>query len=144
MDQSKLKIVCAACSAVNNVDNTRLADGPICGDCKQSLFPGHPVDLTDETFQKFVSQTEIPVVVDFWAPWCPPCRQMGPEFAKAATQLAPNFMLAKLDTQASPNASAPFDITGIPCMIAFRNGKEFARQSGGMTAEQIIQWVNSI
>jgi len=144
MPETKINFVCPNCAVVNRVENSRLNDGPICGDCKQDLFPDHPVELTDETFQKFVTRNDVPVIVDFWAPWCPPCRKMGPEFAKAATQLSPNFILAKLDTEASPTSAAPFNITGIPCMIAFRNGQEFARQAGGMNVDQIIQWIKSI
>jgi thioredoxin 2 len=126
------------------VENSRLGDRPVCGKCKHSLFPDHPVELTDATFQKFLTRSDVPVVVDFWAPWCPPCRQMGPEFAKASSQLSPNFILAKLNTEDSPTSAAPFNITGIPCMIAFRHGQEIARQPGAMRADQIIQWVNSI
>jgi thioredoxin 2 len=144
MAETKTNFVCPNCSAVNRVDKSRFDEGPVCGECKQLLFPDHPVELTDETFQKFVTRNEVPVIVDFWAPWCPPCRKMGPEFAKAAAQLAPDFILAKVDTEASPNAAAPFNITGIPCMIAFRNGQEFARQAGGMSVEQIVQWIKSI
>lgn len=144
MDEPKINFVCPACSAVNRVEKSRLGDGPVCGNCKHNLFPDHPVELTDATFQKFLTRTDVPVIVDFWAPWCPPCRQMGPEFAKAATQLSPNFILAKLNTEDSPTAASPFNITGIPCMIAFRNGQEFARQAGAMRADEIIQWINSI
>ena len=139
-----LNFVCANCTSVNRVPQSRLADKPVCGKCKQSLLPGHPVELTDANFQKFVSRTDVPVVIDFWAAWCGPCRLMAPAFAEAATQLTPNVLLAKLDTEAAAQTASAFDIQGIPCLIAFRNGNEVARQTGAMNTSQIMEWANSV
>lgn len=136
--------VCPSCTAVNRVPNSRLAEKAICGKCKSNLFPDHPVELGDDTFQKFISRTKVLVVVDFWAAWCGPCRMMAPAFSEAARELSPNMMLAKLNTEEAPHTASQFDIQGIPCLIAFQNGKEVARQAGAMNAQQIIQWVTSI
>ncbi|QEG25130.1 thioredoxin [Mariniblastus fucicola] len=139
-----LSYVCGNCAAVNRVPIGRVADGPKCGKCKQILIPDHPVELTDANFQKFVSRTTVPVVVDFWAQWCGPCRMMAPQFADAAKQLSPHTVLAKLDTEAASATAGGFNITGIPCMIAFRDGKEIARQSGALNVDQILQWVRGL
>ncbi len=138
------KLVCSHCGSVNRIPESRLGDGPICGKCNSALLPDHPIELTDDNFHKFLSRTTIPVIVDFWAPWCPPCRQMAPAFAAATPLLAPGRILAKLNTEDYPQAAAGFNITGIPCLIAFRDGNEVARQSGAMSTDQIRQWANSI
>jgi len=138
-----MNVVCHQCLAVNRVPETRLHDGPICAKCKTVLLPTHPIDLTDASFSKFVTRTQLPVLVDFWASWCGPCRMMAPEFAKAAGQLSPRMILAKLDTEAAPQSAGQFSITGIPTLILFQQGQEIARQSGAMNAQQILQWVAS-
>ncbi len=144
MIDSTINFVCPNCLTVNRVPESRLQDNPICGKCKQPVIPDHPVELVDSNFQTFVSRTGVPVVVDFWAPWCGPCRMMAPAFAQAAAQLSPKVIFAKLNTDEAGRSAAPFDIRGIPCLIIFQNGKEVARQTGVMNAHQIAQWVGSL
>jgi thioredoxin 2 len=139
-----ISFVCPNCGSVNRVPENRIDDGPICGKCKSRLAPGKPIELTDQSFDPFVSRTSVPVIVDFWAAWCGPCRMMAPAFDEAAKELAPRAILAKLNTEESRRTASGFNITGIPCLIAFRNGKEVARQSGVMSGAQIVQWVRSI
>ncbi len=136
-------IICPHCTATNRIPDNRLRDAPKCGQCKQPLFTGAPVELTDKTFQKHIAKNDIPVVVDFWASWCGPCKMMAPEFKKAAEQLEPNVRFAKLDTKNNQQTSAQFGIRSIPTMILYKNGKEVAQQAGAMSAIQISQWVQS-
>ena len=138
-----MNLVCSQCSVVNRVSEAKLHDKPICGKCKTNLLPTHPVELTDRNFGKFVAKTEIPIVVDFWAPWCGPCRMMAPAFEEAALQLSPNRILAKLNTDDAPATAAQQSISGIPTLIYFCDGKEVARKSGVIGAIQIVQWARS-
>jgi thioredoxin 2 len=144
MEETTTSFVCPNCTAVNRVPDSRLSESPVCGKCNTALLPDHPVELTDENFQKFIERTGVMVVVDFWATWCPPCRMMAPEFVKAAKSLSPHYMLAKLNTEEAPRSAGQFDIQGIPCLVAFRNGIEVARQSGAMRVDEIVRWVKSV
>lgn len=134
-------IVCPHCDAVNRIATKRLTDKPNCGSCHQSLFTGRPLELTDKTFQKHVTRNELPLLVDFWAPWCGPCKSMAPAYEAAAKQLEPRVRLAKLNTEAEQNVASQFAIRSIPTLVLFRNGQEIARQSGAMQASDITRWV---
>lgn len=136
-------IVCSHCSAVNRIPSARLADGPRCGKCREPLFAGHPVTLTDANFEKHISRSEVPVVVDFWASWCGPCKMMAPAFEQAAAELEPNFRLAKLNTEEAQATAARFQIRSIPTLVVFKDGREVARQPGAMGAADIVRWVQA-
>ena len=136
-------IVCPHCSATNRIPADRLPDDPKCGKCKQPLFTGTPVDLSDQNFKKHIAKNDIPVVVDFWASWCGPCKMMAPEFKKAAAELEPLVRFAKLDTENNQQTAAQFGIRSIPTMILYKKGKEVAQQAGAMSAAQISQWIKS-
>ena len=134
-------IVCPACAAVNRVPPEKPAEQARCGKCRVPLFSGQPVELTGDSFERHLSRNSIPVVVDFWAEWCGPCKMMAPEFRKAAQAMEPHVRFAKLDTEAAQAQAAAHGIRSIPTMILFRDGREVARQSGAMPAGQIVQWV---
>ena len=138
-----LHIVCPACTAVNRIPADKLSAAPKCGKCHQPLFNQQPLELTAASFQQHVKRNDIPLVVDFWAPWCGPCKMMGPAFAQAAAQLEPRVRLAKLNTEAEQNIGAQLGIRSIPTMIVFRNGREVARQAGAMAAPDIVRWVQT-
>jgi thioredoxin 2 len=140
----KKQIVCPHCQGVNRVPTQRLGDSPNCGKCKKDLITGKPVELSDASFTKLISKSDLPVVVDFWADWCGPCKMMAPAYAEAANELKTTAVLAKLNTETAQQASARFQIRSIPTMIVFKDGKEVARQSGAMNKAQITQWVRSI
>lgn len=142
MSNSK-QIVCPHCQAVNRIPDDRPMAAAKCGKCKGKLFTGAPVELTDRTFSKAISKSHIPVVVDFWAPWCGPCKMMGPEFAKAAMDMEPEVRFAKLNTEDNQHIAGQYRIQSIPNLVMFKNGKPVAQQPGAMSADQIKSWIRS-
>ena len=137
-------IVCPHCHTTNRVQAAQLGSAPDCGNCHRPLFTGEPLALDAATFDRHVGRSHVPVVVDCWAPWCGPCRQMVPAFAQAARDLEPGVRLAKLDTEAHPAIAGRYGIRSIPTMIMFRGGQEVARVSGALGAADIARWVRSV
>jgi len=135
-------IVCPSCHATNRVPDARLADGPVCGTCKAPLTSPEPFVLDDQSFANYIARTELPIVVDFWAAWCGPCKMMAPQFAAAAKQM-PSVRFAKVDTEAAQQTAAQFNIRSIPTMVVFVGGREVARQSGAMSAADIVRWISA-
>jgi len=142
MSESK-HIVCPHCDAVNRVPTDKLSSQPTCGKCKQALFDAHPVALTEANFMRHISNNDIPVLVDFWAPWCGPCKMMAPAYAQAARMLEPQMRVVKLDTEQAQNLAAQFNIRSIPTLAVFKGGREVARQAGAMDANNIVAWARS-
>jgi len=144
MDQPDIKqVVCPHCNAVNRVPEARLEQHPNCGQCHQALFSAAPVALTGATFQKHLDRNDIPLLVDFWAPWCGPCLSMAPQYQQAAGLLEPRVRLAKVDTDAEQALGAQFNIRSIPTLALFQGGREVARQSGAIGSADIVRWVQS-
>jgi thioredoxin 2 len=137
-----LIVACPNCNTLNRAPRDKLAaGGGKCGNCGSPLFEGHPVALNAQSFETHAAKTDIPMLVDFWAPWCGPCRAMAPQFEKAASQLEPQVRFAKVNTDEEQQLAGRFGIQGIPTMILFHRGQEVARQSGLMDATRIESWV---
>lgn len=137
-----LHVACPACLKANRVPAARVGDGPKCGGCGTPLLDGKPVALDEASFDAFVGRTDLPVVVDFWAPWCAPCRVMAPAFEAASAELATRARFAKLNTEDAPGLAARFGIRSIPTLAVFRDGREVERISGAMDARSLVRWVS--
>ena len=138
-----LLVACPHCSSLNRVPAARLGESPDCGKCHRPLFTGSPLALDAAGFALHVDRSQLPVLVDLWAPWCGPCRMMAPHFEQAAAQLEPQVRLAKVDTEAEPALGSRFDIRSIPTLALFSGGREVARQAGAMGAADIVRWTRA-
>ena len=136
-------IVCPSCDATNRIPVEKMGANPACGKCHKALFDNHPVILSSNNFQQHINRNDIPVVVDFWAPWCGPCKMMAPAFEQAAAELTPNVRLAKLNTEDEQNIAGQLNIRSIPTMVIFKNGREISRQAGAMSTAEINSWVRN-
>ena len=135
-----LLVACPHCHALNRVPPARMGEAPTCGKCHGALFDGHPMALDTAHFDVHFARGGLPLLVDFWAPWCGPCRMMAPEFEKAAVQLEPTVRVTKVDTAAEPALGERFGIRSIPTLALFVGGRELARQAGAMSAPDIVRW----
>ncbi|MBC8519752.1 MAG: thioredoxin TrxC [Gammaproteobacteria bacterium] len=136
-----LHIVCPHCDGINRLPASKLVSDGKCGKCHNSLFDGNPVDLGAHNFQRHIERNDIPVVVDFWASWCGPCKMMAPVFSQAAKQLQPHYRLAKVSTEQEQAIAGQYGIQSIPTLAIFKHGKEIARQAGAMDLSSLTQWV---
>ena len=143
MSSPTTHVVCPHCAATNRVPEERLGDDPVCGRCGKPLLDGHPVELSDANFDQVVAASELPVVVDFWAPWCGPCRQMAPQFEQAAGSLKGKALLVKVNSDDNPRTASRFGIRSIPTLLKLQRGQEVARVAGARPAGQIVQFAQS-
>lgn len=138
-----VRAVCPHCHTINRVPADRLDDAPVCGACKLALLEPRPFALTEANIDQHLEHSDLPLVVDFWAPWCGPCKAMAPVFDRAAAELGPRARLAKINTDEQPALAARFGIRGIPTFAVFKGGREVARASGAMDLGSFLAWVRS-
>jgi thioredoxin 2 len=140
MNTPTTHVACPHCGATNRIPSARLGEDPVCGRCGGALLDGQPVELSDANFEKVVAASELPVVVDFWAPWCGPCRQMAPQFEQAAGVLKGRALLVKVNSDDNPQTASRFGIRSIPTLVKLQRGQEVARVAGARPAGQIVQF----
>ena len=137
-------VICPHCDTINRVPRAKLDAGGKCGNCHKPLFEARPVALDLARFDRHLQKGDVPLLVDFWAPWCGPCKAMAPEFERAAGRLEPNLRLVKVNVDEEPALAQRYGIQSIPTLAVFRHGKELARQAGAMSAADLERWVTSV
>lgn len=135
-----MHLVCPSCSSINRIPASRLGEAPRCGKCKSALLHSQPLEMNQAQFQRFLQRSDVPLLVDFWAPWCGPCKMMAPMFAAAASQLSPNVQLVKINTEENQSLAVQYGIRSIPTLALFDGGREVARTAGAMDTSNLVAW----
>ena len=139
-----IQTLCSQCLTANRVDETRLSDGPKCGKCREAIYSAQPIPAGDSQFARWLEREQLPLVVDFWAEWCGPCRSFAPGFARAANGLEPIARFIKVNTEQAPQTATQFGIRSIPTLMVFRGGEVLAQQAGALPYPQFLQWLNGV